>query len=123
MRAFSSTGFTLIEIMVALAIIALTLGAIIENTSASSRNANYLRDRTIAGWVAMNQISLVRAKRQWTNQSNKKGRVDMAGKTWQWQMQISKTDNVNVRRLVVDVYADDDDRQALASMTGYLGRL
>ena len=94
----------------ALAIIAITLGAIIENTSASSRNASYLRDKTIAGWVAMNQLSLVRAKRQWTSASNKKG-------------QVVKTDNSNIRRLVVDVFTDEDDGQSLATITGYVGKL
>lgn len=116
-------AFTLIEIMVALAIIAITLGAIIENTSASSRNASYLRDKTIAGWVAMNQLSLVRAKRQWTSASNKKGQVEMADRIWLWKMQIVKTDNSNIRRLVVDVYADEDNGQSLATVTGYVGKL
>lgn len=119
----SFRGFTLIEIMVALAIIAITLGAIIENTTASNRNAQYLRDKSIAGWVAMNQISLVRAKREWTNVSNKKGIVDMAGRQWEWKLNVQKTDDENVRRLTVDVYAEDDDRQALASVTGFLGKL
>ncbi len=116
-------AFTLIEIMVALAIIAITMGAIIENTTASNRNAQYLRDKTIASWVAMNQITLVRAKRQWTNVSNKKGQVEMAGREWLWKMQIIKTDDPQIRRLNVDVFLAEQDDQALASVTGFLGRL
>lgn len=119
----TQSAFTLIEIMVALAIIAITLGAIIENTTASNRNAQYLRDKTIAGWVAMNQISLVRAKREWSNASTKKGSVEMAGRQWSWVLKIQKTDDANVRRLDIDVYPEDDDSQSLASMTGFLGRL
>jgi general secretion pathway protein I len=123
MRKNSLRAFTLIEIMVALAIIAITLGAIIENTTASNKNAQYLRDKSIAGWVAMNQISLVRAKRQWSNATTKKGTVDMAGRQWIWKLDIQNTDDENVRRLSVDVYAEDDERQALASVTGFLGKL
>jgi general secretion pathway protein I len=123
MITIRQNGFTLIEIMVALAIIAITLGAIIENTTASNRNAQYLRNKTIAGWVAMNQIELVRARREWTNLSNKKGQVEMAGQDWEWKMQIIKTDDPQIRRLDVDVYQIDGGEQPLASMTGFLGRL
>jgi general secretion pathway protein I len=116
-------AFTLIEIMVALTIIAITMGAIIENTTASNKNAQYLRDKTIASWVAMNQIALVRSKRQWTNASNKKGQVDMANREWLWKMQVINTDDPQMRRLVVDVFLADDDSQSLASVTGFIGRL
>ena len=116
-------AFTLIEIMVALTIIAITLGAIIENTTATTQNARYLRDKTVAGWVAMNQIALMRARRQWTNLSNKQGRVEMAGQEWLWKMQIQKTEDPNMRRLTVDVMPADDDGRVLASMTGFLGKL
>jgi len=123
MNPTGEKAFTLIEIMVALAIIALTMGAIIENTTASTRNALYLQEKTIATWIAMNQISLVRARREWTSVSNKKGEVEMANREWIWKMQILKTDDPNMRRLNVDVYLADNDTQALASMSGFLGQL
>jgi general secretion pathway protein I len=123
MNPTGEKAFTLIEIMVALAIIALTMGAIIENTTASTRNALYLQEKTIATWIAMNQISLVRARREWTSVSNKKGEVEMANREWIWKMQILKTDDPNMRRLNVDVYLADNDSQALASMSGFLGQL
>lgn len=123
MSAKSEKAFTLIEIMVALAIIAITMGAIIENTTASTRNAQYLQDKTIASWVALNQIALVRARRQWSNASNKKGSVEMANQQWIWKMQIVKTSDINLRRLNIEVYSEDDDDQPLATMTSFLGRL
>jgi len=119
----SQSAFTLIEIMVALAIIALTMGAIIENTTASTRNALYLKEKTVASWIALNQISLVRAKRQWSNASSKQGVVEMANREWSWKLTIQKTDDANMRRLTVDVFAADDDGQVLASMTGFMARL
>lgn len=122
-RPFAQAAFTLIEIMVALAIIAITMGAVIENTTASASNAAYLRDKTVAGWVALNQISLVRARREWGTVSNKQGQSEMANREWLWKMKIEKTDDANMRRLTVDVYPADDDSQLLASMTGFLGKL
>ncbi len=116
-------AFTLMEIMVALAIIAITMGAIIENSTASNRNAQYLRDKSIANWVAMNQIALIRARREWSSRLNRKGSEEMAGREWFWQMQIITTDDPNLRRLEVAVYADEDAEQALVTRTGFLGKL
>ena len=114
-------AFTLLEIMVALTIIAIAMGAIIENTTASTRNANYLKQKTVAGWVALNQISLVRAKREWGSTSNKQGEVEMAGQQWLWKLKILKTDDVNMRRLEISVFDSNDE--LMASLTGFMGNL
>jgi general secretion pathway protein I len=122
MKIRTSTAFTLIEIMVALAIITITLGAIIENTTAANLNAQYLRDKTVASWIAMNEISLMRAKREWSSASSKQGEVDMAGQQWQWKMNILKTDDENIRRLNVQVFKLDADKPVV-QMTGFMGKL
>ncbi len=119
----SRRGFTLIEIMVALAIITIALGAIIENTAASTSNAAHLRDKTVASWVAMNQLALYRARREWGSASNRKGQVEMAGREWQWKLKIRKTEDPNLRRLEIDVSPADDDTQILSSLTGFIGKL
>ncbi len=117
------SGFTLIEIMVALAIITITLGAIIENTTAANVNAQYLRDKTVAGWIAMNQISLVRAKRQWGSASaSKQGEVEMAGQQWLWKLNFVQTDDENMRRLNVQVFKLDDEKP-MVTMSGFMGKL
>jgi general secretion pathway protein I len=122
MKQSLRNGFTLIEIMVALAIITITLGAIIENTTAANVNAQYLRDKTVASWIAMNQISIVRAKRQWSSASSKSGEVEMAGQQWQWKINFVKTDDVNIRRLNVQVFKLDAEKP-MVQMTGFLGKL
>lgn len=122
MKSEHATGFTLIEIMVALAIITISLGAIIENTTAANRNAQYLRDKTIAGWIAMNQISLIRARREWSSASSRQGEVEMGGQEWRWNMSIVKTDDANMRRLNIQVYKLDQE-DPLLSMSGFMGRL
>lgn len=119
----AQSAFTLLEVMVALSIIAITLGAIIENTTTTNQNAQYLRDKTIAGWVAQNQISLLRAKRSWTNKLNKQGRVEMAGREWLWKMKLQKTLNTEIRRVDVDVYNAEDETQSLARVTGFVARM
>ena len=119
---FPFKGFTLIEIMVALTIVAITLGAIIENTTSSNRNAQYLRDKTVANWVGLNQLSLMRARRDWGNRSNRQGTVEMAGQDWEWRMTVRKTDDANMRRLEVRVFKQDEE-EPMAMVTGFMGRL
>ncbi len=115
-------GFTLIEVMFALLIVALTMGAIVETGGYSARRSSQLTEKTIASWIAQNQVTLYRAKRNWTSASSKSGAVDMADSEWQWKMKISKTDEPLLRRIDVDVYLRDDS-DIKASATGFIGKL
>lgn len=117
-----SRGFTLLEVMFALLIVALTMGAIIETGGYSAKRTAQLTEKTIASWIAQNQVTLYRAKRTWTSESTKSGIVEMADSEWRWKMKISKTDEPLLRRLDVDVYlADGSDIKA--SVTGFTGKL
>ena len=115
-------GFTLLEVMIALLVIALGVAAVINTTSESGWKSSQLRQKTIASWVAQNQIAEFRARRVWNNATRHSGEVEMAGATWQWELRITATDDPDLRRLDVDVYlADDEVRKA--SLTGFVGRL
>ena len=56
-------GFTLIEVMVALVVIALGMLGVIQAVSQTASNSGYLRDKTIAHWVAMNRLTEVRLQK------------------------------------------------------------
>ena len=115
-------GFTLIEVMFALLIVALTMGAIVEAGGYSARRTSQLTEKTIASWIAQNQVTLYRAKRTWTSASNKNGTVEMANSEWHWKMKISETDEPLLRRIDVDVYLQDGS-DIKASATGFIGKL
>ena len=122
MTLSSQKGFTLLEVMFALLIVALTMGAIVETGGYSAKRTAQLTEKTIASWIAQNQVTLYRAKRTWTSESSKSGVVEMADSEWSWKMKISKTDEPLLRRLDVDVYlADGTDIKA--SATGFTGKL
>ena len=116
------SAFTLLEVMVALLIVAITMGAIVDSGGSSARNTAHLTQKTIASWIAQNEVSLYRAKRTWNNVSEVKGEVDMADASWQWKMKISNTDDPSLRRIDVDVYLGDDD-DIKASATGFIANL
>lgn len=122
MTSENCRGFTLIEVMFALLIVALTMGAIVETGGYSARRTSQLTEKTVASWIAQNQVTLYRARRTWTSESNKTGSVEMANVKWQWKMKISNTDEPLLRRIDVDVYLQDGE-DIKASATGFIGKL
>ncbi len=121
-RHKKSKGFTLIEVMVALLIITIGLGAIIDSAGNTTLHAAYLRQKTIAGWVAQNEIALYRAKRTWESATTRKGKATMANVEWSWRMEISKTDDPSLRRLDIEVFLDGQEG-IKATATGFIARL
>lgn len=117
-----NAGFTLLEILVALAVLATAMGALIQSAGGFTRNEAYLRDRTIAEWVARNQMIEQQLAATWPGIGEKKDEVEYAERQWQWVMQVTQTPEENLRRLDIEVFALDsqDDEQALASLTGYV---
>ena len=115
-------GFTLIEVMVALLVVAISLFAIFKSTSSVTWHASYLKEKTIANWIAQNQVALYRSKKTWTNVSNTSGQVNMADVEWDWKMHIEKTENPNVRKIDVEVFRDGDEVIS-GSATGYIAKL
>jgi general secretion pathway protein I len=80
-------GFTLIEVMVALLVLALAMSALQLRIGQTIDSASYLRDKTIAQWVALNQLELLRIATRFGNpppQQQLTGTATMAGRTWYW---------------------------------------
>ena len=84
-------AFTLLEVLVALAILAVALSAAIQTSTINAENARYLRDKTLAHWVAVNVVTEMRVRREWPNIGKKTGTAMMANREWFWVLQISET--------------------------------
>jgi general secretion pathway protein I len=118
-----SQGFTLLEVLVATAIIALALGAIIKTTGAGSANIAYLRDKTFAHWVAMNQIAELQASGAYPKLDRKSGEEEMASRDWYWTMEVKETPDKDVRRVEVSVRQEKQrDAPKLDLVTGFFTR-
>ncbi|HFD92626.1 MAG TPA: type II secretion system protein GspI [Gammaproteobacteria bacterium] len=115
-------GFTLLEILMALAIVAVALGAIISEVGRHVYNTAQLRDRTIAHWIAMNIVAEQQINNKWPSVSTKKGETTMAGQEWFWTLTVTETADDRVRRLDVTVDSDKDSETPLSSLIAYLGR-
>jgi general secretion pathway protein I len=107
-------GFTLIEVLVALAIVAIGMAAVLGTLTSSANTISYLRDKTFANWVALNQIATLRISGQMTPTGNSDGNIDFAGRSWHWRREVITTQVPGVVRIDVkvrpaDIKADDDN--------------
>jgi len=120
--ARAKRGFTLLEVMIALLIIVLGTAAVINTSTESTWKSAQLWQRTVAGWVAQNQLAEFRARRSWSDDRSHTGVVEMANAEWQWRLQVSTTDDPSMRRLDIEVYLRGDDAVS-ARATGFMARL
>jgi|TARA_B110000977_G_scaffold187614_1_gene254924 general secretion pathway protein I len=122
-RAVKNTnnGFTLVEVMVALLIVAMAVSSLLFQMVSTIDNTAYLRDQTIAHWVALNQLELVYLENQYTNKvisEPRAGREIMANRDWHWTINPIKTANKNFLQLDVSVRAKEDDESPIVTVTG-----
>jgi len=118
----SHRGFTLIEVLVALVVLATSLAAGIAATTRYASNTAYLRDRSFAHWVAMNRITEVYLEDDWPGTGSKRGEEEMAGHEWPWLRRVVATADEDVRRIEVEVRVDADDERPVALLTAFVGR-
>lgn len=116
------TGFTLIEVMVALTIIAISLGALLSTSGSQARNASYLKQKTIAHWVAVNELTQLRIAKEFPDLGDKKGSTTMADHEWYWTRTTKKTEDKDARQISFTLYADKERNKNLTSLIGYANR-
>jgi general secretion pathway protein I len=116
-----SRGFTLLEILIALAVLALAMGAVIKATSDYTGNHAHLHARTMATWVARNVMIEFQVTDEWPKVGERKGSREMGNQEWRWVARISQTDEAELRRLDVDVMlADSDSNVPVTTLSGFL---
>ena len=122
----NSQGFTLLEVLVAMTVLALALLAISRAAGGFIDNQAYLRDRTFAQWVARNQLLKVQLSGKWPSVGEQKDEVEFPAerREWRWVMNTIQTSEKDLRRLDIEVFpADAEDGEApLAVLSGFMER-
>lgn len=96
-------GFTLLEVMVALLVVALGMAAAVQLTTLAADNARALSRRTEADWVAMNRLGAMQLAGAWPADGSTQGHSVMAGRTWYWRQQVQGAPVPNLREVVIEV--------------------
>lgn len=120
LRCGKRAGFTLIEVLVALAIISIALLAALRAAGQGTTNVGELRARLLAGWVAENLLAERRARGEWPSPGIQRGTQRQGGIEFAWREEVIATPNVTFRRVDIRVFAASEEAHALAHLTGFV---
>lgn len=114
-----SKGFTLLEVLVAVAILAIALASVIKMAAGNGANLGHLRDKTLAQWVAENKLAEMQATELYL-QGRQKGKSEMAGRVWHWEVEALGEAVPNLRRIAIRVKEQEDAEGWLVVLNGFL---
>lgn len=115
-----ASGFTLVEVLVAVAVLAIALSAVIGAMAQQANNAGYLRDKTLALWVAHNRLAELQLDEELPGTGRSDGEVEMSGVEWTWRAQVTETEDPYLNRVDLEVQMAAREDAVLATLTGFL---
>ena len=119
-KRFNGRGFTLIEVLVSLAIFAVLASMIVMQTGAFTNQLFRLEEKSMALWIAQNHLETLRMAPRLPPPGNTESREEMAGHRWSVVEAVSATARSGMHRVEVSVTVDDEN-SSLLSLTGFLG--
>ena len=119
-RYARARGFTLVEALVAVAIISIALMSALRVAGQGTNNVGELRSRMIAGWMAENRLAEHRARGDWLPLGIQRGTQQEGGLEFTWQEEVIATPNVAFRRIDIRVFSGADDTHSLAHLVGFI---
>jgi general secretion pathway protein I len=115
-------GFTLIEVLVALIVVSLGMLAVIQTVGQTANNSTYMRDKTVAHWIAMNQLTEVRLQPNPPPIDKSSDEIEMSGRDWRWTMEVKQTAIETIRRIDIRVrLAEAPETSSLVMVSGFYG--
>ena len=120
MRDPRTSGFTLVEILVALAVVAVALAAGMRALAQAADGAGTLTARTLAMWIAQNRIADAEFARELPPAGRRSGDASQGGTAFVWREAVGATPNPAFRRIDVEVAEAAAPDYVLARLTGYV---
>ena len=115
-------GMTLLEVLVALFIFALTGTAIMKAASDHLNGVGQIEDITFATWVANNRLTPLHIDTTWPIKNNQKGEQEMAGRKWYWQQRVNKTNDNDMVQVEVSVGLDEQYEDSVTSASTFIAK-
>ena len=122
MAKLTQEGMTLLELLVALAVFSLSAIAILDTIGSTTQQVSFLENKTLAHWIASNQIELQRQDTKWPNIGVRRAEQEMANRTWYITSRVQATARRDMRRLTVEVRASRDG-EVLGQRDWFFGQL
>ena len=117
---FRRNGFTLIEVMIALVVVALAMLALTRLAGIEIQTTDSLRERTLAGWIAANAITETKLASPYPPTGVRDARGRFANLDWRWRIDVKATPDERVRRIDVSVFLGES-KEPSASLSGFAG--
>lgn len=114
-------AFTLLEVLVALAVLTMGIGTVIKVAGTQATQLAYLKDKTIALWVANNKVNEIQLDK-WPNTGTSTGHEFMANQDWDWKLKVSNTQDKDLRRLDIEVNHANEDGEPIVRFIAFTGR-
>jgi general secretion pathway protein I len=119
-------GFTLIELVIAVAIFAVVATTVYTRSGDAIRQLGVLEERTLALWLAENEMAMLRISRMNTDTevptTTITHQVEMGGREWRVEIRTSETSNPMLRRADITVAHSETPTSPVQTMTGFVGR-
>ncbi|MEH8017291.1 type II secretion system minor pseudopilin GspI [Rheinheimera muenzenbergensis] len=117
-----SRGFTLLELLVAMAIFATAGVAIMQVSSAHVRNLTQIDELMMARYIADNQMQLAMLDKEWPGKDKQQGEVEMANRKWLWQQLRTKVPDEDLRLVQISISLADAPQQVIFELSSYKGK-
>lgn len=114
-------AFTLLEVLVALAVLTMGLGTVIKVAGGQATQLSYLKDKTMALWVANNKANEIQLDK-WPNTGISSGQEFMANQEWDWKVKVSNTADKDLRRLDIEVSRENEDGEPVVRFISFVGK-
>jgi general secretion pathway protein I len=119
-------GFTLLEVMIAMVIFAIAALALLNAQNSQITTDQHLRDKTIAHWVALNQLAEMRLQKRFPDVGESTDTASMGNAEWQLTIKVQATPTGNVRLVIISVAPKSDTlgdkADPVTVVTGFLPR-
>lgn len=117
-------GFTLLEILVALAVMSVVVISFLRGNTQMIANSEYLRDKSLAGWVAADRATELRLAGQWLGEGGSEGKALLADRSWRWRATGKTSPDPEMQIVTIEVRPGEapDTASPLATLSMFLGQ-
>lgn len=124
MKIHIQKAFTLLEVLVAMSVLAIGMLTLVKVSTQNTIQTSYLKEKTFAHWVAVNKMNEVKLESSWPDKGKSSGTVTMANRDWYWKLKVSDYGKTSekTRILELDVRLEERNEDALISYISFAGR-